>query len=92
MSDGDLVRVRTATGYETTTSRVHAEASKDLTILDEPATTGYGMTRPITRTGGRVEKPKTTVAKQAAGKKAAAARPTTPEAVTPSADDEGNHQ
>ena len=86
----ELVRVRTKTGFETTVSRTHAEASSDLTILDEPATSGSGRARPVTRTNGRRVKPRTTVAKKAAAKKAEAARSAANEAVTASADNEGN--
>ena len=90
MSD-ELVRVRTATGFETTVGRVHAQASSDLTILDdEPVREMFGRTQPITRAGGRPLKPKTTVAKKAADRKAAAAPAAATEAVTASADNERN--
>lgn len=61
MSEPELVRVRTKTGYETTVSRVHAEASDDLTILDESPGEVFGRSRPIARKGGRPILPPTSV-------------------------------
>ncbi len=72
----DLVRVR-LNGVEKNMGRVLAEASEDVTVLDEPTHNGDGSPRRETRKGGRPAKKKTTVAEQAAAKKA----------VTESADD-----
>ncbi len=71
MAEPELVRVRTKSGYETTTSRTHAETSDDLTVLDEPATTGYGRVRPVTRKDGRPILPTTTVDEEALKNQAA---------------------
>lgn len=65
----DLVRVRIG-GFEKNVGRSFAE-SNDLEVLDEPTANGDGSLRATTRKGGRPVKEKTTVAKQAAEKKAA---------------------
>ena len=72
MADNDLVRVRTKTGIETNVSRLVAEDSEDLTILDEPAQVAFGRPRVATRKDGRPILPSTTV-EQEATKKAASA-------------------
>lgn len=65
----DLVRVRVG-DREYNAGRSDAER-RGLTILDdEPTHTRAGNPRPETRVGGREVKPKTTVAKKAAAKKA----------------------
>lgn len=46
--------------------------SKGLEVLDEPTHGEDGQIRPATRRGGRPRKPRTSVAKKAAEKKAAA--------------------
>ncbi|MCD4535643.1 hypothetical protein LRP67_16240 [Nocardioides sp. cx-169] len=66
----DLVRVR-LDGVEKNVGREFADAY-DLEVLDESPYRGDGQLRPTTRKGGRPRKPKTTVADQAAAKKAAA--------------------
>lgn len=65
----DLVRVR-ENGFELNVGRTHAEAA-GLEVLDEPTTRPDGTLRRATRINGRPVKPKTTVAKKAAEKKAA---------------------
>ena len=75
----DLVRVR-LNGFEKSVSRGLAERH-ELDVLDEPARRADGRIRPTTRTGGRPNKPKTSVSAEAAKKKAA-----TPDASTESAD------
>lgn len=64
----NLVRVR-VDGREFNVGRAYATAHQ-LTVLDEPAYTRDGQTRPASRAGGRPVKPKTSVA-EAAAKKAA---------------------
>ena len=64
----DLVRVR-INDVSKTVGRTFAEAL-DLEVLDEPATNPDGTVRATTRANGRPRKPKTTVAKSAAAKKA----------------------
>ena len=64
----DLVRVVIG-DVEKNVGRGFAEA-KGLKVLDEPTHTGDGRPRPATRLGGRPVKPKTSVAKKAAAKKA----------------------
>ncbi len=64
----DLVRVRVG-DREFNVGRTDAER-RGLNVLDEPTHTKSGNPRPETRAGGRPDKPKTTVAKQAAGKQA----------------------
>jgi hypothetical protein len=66
----DLVRVR-ENGFELNVGRTHAEAA-GLEVLDEPTHRPDGTLRRTTRTAGRPVKPKTTVAKSAAAKKAGA--------------------
>lgn len=61
MAASELVRVRTKSGVETNVSRVVAENSDDLTILDEPAQVAANRPRPATRKGGRPILPATTV-------------------------------
>lgn len=78
----DLVRARTEDGEEINVSRSLAERSPVLEVLDEPAWAAFNKPRHATRSGGRRAKPKTTVAKQAAAKKA----------VTESAGNEGDNQ
>lgn len=65
----DLVRVR-ENGFELNVGRAHAEAA-GMEVLDEPTARPDGTLRPATRVNGRPVKPKTTVAKKAAEKKAA---------------------
>lgn len=65
----ELVRVRFG-DVEKNMGRTLAENTSGVTILDEPTTYGDGRPRPTTREGGRRRKPKTTVAKKAAEKKA----------------------
>ncbi len=65
----DLVRVRVG-DVEYNAGRADAER-RGLEVLDEPTHTRSGNLRPETRTGGRPRKPKTSVAEQAAAKKAA---------------------
>lgn len=67
----ELVRVRVG-GIEKNMGRSLAEASEGVEVLDEPVRNGDGSLRGETRVGGRRAKPKTTVAKKAAEKKAAA--------------------
>lgn len=73
----DLVRVRETRPdgvvVEHNEGRARAIA-KGLVILDEP-THRHGNPRPTIRVGGRPVKPKTTVAKKAAAKKAAVIEP-----------------
>ena len=64
----DLVRVA-INGVEKNVGRGFAEA-KGLELLDEPTHTPDGRPRPTTRAGGRRVKKKTSVAKEAAAKKA----------------------
>ena len=64
-----LVRVRLSDGTEKNLSEHVAKRAK-LEVLDEPTTRGDGSLRRPTRKGGRPDKPKTTVAKKAAAKKA----------------------
>lgn len=64
----DLVRAR-INGFEKNVGRAYAEAN-GFEVLDEPITNRDGSARGTTRTGGRVVKPKTSVAKAAAGKAA----------------------
>ena len=71
----DLVRVK-INGFEKNVGATFAEI-KELDVLDEPTHRTDGQPRAMTRSGGRRVKPKTTVAKKAAEKKA-----TTPEAKT----------
>jgi hypothetical protein len=66
----DLVRVR-LDGVEKNVGRVFAE-KHGLDVLDESALRGDGQPRLSTREGGRRRKPKTSVAKKAAEKQAAA--------------------
>lgn len=66
----DLVRARLDGGIEKNVSRAFATTHK-LEVLDEPTTNRDGSPRPATRAGGRPVKKKTSVAKQAAAKKAA---------------------
>lgn len=82
MSD-ELVRVRFK-GVEMNVGRSFAE-SKDLNVLDESPTRGDGTPMPTTREGGRRRKPKTSVAKQAAARKAAPAA--AEKAVTPASNE-----
>lgn len=77
----ELVRVRVG-DIEKNMGRSLAEASSDVTVLDEPVRNPNGSLRRETRSGGRPVKPKTTVAKKAAAKKA----------VTESARTEGDTQ
>lgn len=65
-----LVRVR-ANGREFNVGAAYAEAN-GLEVLDEPTHRG-GFARPVTRTGGRKVKPKTTVSAEAAKKAATSA-------------------
>lgn len=65
----DLVRVR-IDGFEKNVGRVFAEMN-DLKVLDEPTHNGDGSPRGTTRSGGRAVKKRTTVATEAAAKKAA---------------------
>ena len=65
----DLVRVR-VNDIEFNVGRAYATAHK-LNVLDEPTHDRSGNPRPETRAGGRPRKPRTTVAEQAAAKKAA---------------------
>lgn len=81
MAANDLVRVR-LNGVEMNLGKAHAESLKDAEILDEPTVNPDGSLRGETRIGGRPVKPKTTVAKKAAEKKA----------VTASADDQQKEQ
>lgn len=66
----DLVRVRIG-DFEKNVGKAFAEA-KGLEVLEEPTTNGDGSLRGTTRAGGRRVKPKTSVAKKATEKKAAA--------------------
>lgn len=70
----DYVRARVpregASDLSRTTSRQRAEAA-GWDLLDEPTHTRDGRIRPDTTIGGRAVKPKTSVAKAAAEKKAA---------------------
>jgi hypothetical protein len=74
----DLVRAR-LNGFEKNLGRAFAESTEGVEILDEPTTNPDGTLRSTTRAGGRRVKPKTTVAKQAAEKKAAPGPASTPE-------------
>lgn len=65
----ELVRVRVG-DIEKNMGRSLAEASSDVTVLDEPTKKPDGSLRGETRKDGRPVKPKTTVAKKAAAKKA----------------------
>lgn len=83
----DYVRVRIdGTGKEKTVGRDYAESIEGVTILDEPAVDINGRVLPMTRAGGRRNKPKTTVkkaaAKKSAAKKAAASKAAEPPART----------
>lgn len=64
----DLVRVSIG-GFEKNVGAAFA-AQHDLTPLDESPRKSDGSLRPATRSGGRRVKPRTTVAKSAAAKKA----------------------
>lgn len=65
----NLVRVR-LNGVEKNVGRAYAEAH-GLEVLDEPTRDRAGALRRTTRAGGRKSKPKTSVAKKVAEKKAA---------------------
>jgi hypothetical protein len=69
----ELVRVRVG-DIEKNMGRSLAEASADVTVLDEPVRNPSGSLRGETRKGGRPVKPKVTV-KKAVAKKAASAPP-----------------
>ena len=69
-----FVRVRLPNGRETSLNEEFAR-SEGLQILDEPATDYRGRPLPESRKDGRRVKPRTTVNKAAAKKKAAAATP-----------------
>lgn len=67
----ELVRVRVG-DVEKNMGRSLAEASSDVTVLDEPTRNPDGSLRRETRKNGRPPKKKTTVAESATAKKAAA--------------------
>lgn len=70
----DLVRAL-VNNQEVNVSRAWAEARELKTLDDEPTHNGDGTVRRTTRKGGRPMKKKTTVATEAAAKKAAVTEP-----------------
>jgi len=66
----ELVRAR-INGFEKNVGKAFAESTEGVEILDEPTATEDGSRRGTTRVGGRPVKKRTSVAKQAAEKKAA---------------------
>ena len=68
------VRIKTESGREVTVSAAYA-ASLGLEALDAPATDKRGRPLPASLAGGRRAKPKTTVSREAAKKRAAQKRP-----------------
>lgn len=67
----EFVRVRLENGHEVSLAAVFVEGTS-LQVLDEPATDLRGRPLGASRMNGRPMKPKTTVAKEAAKKKAVA--------------------
>lgn len=78
---GDLVRVR-LNGVELNVGRGHAEASGLEILEDESAYRGDGSPRRTTRANGRPVLPATSVAKEAAKKKAPTSGAAKPEEAT----------
>ena len=67
-----FVRVRQPNGHEVSLNADYVAGIEGLEVLDEPATDRLGRPLPATRRNGRRMKPRTTVRKAAAAKKAKA--------------------